>query len=217
MPLYPNARVEIHPSRSAERQPVSEDEIAPRSATTRQGAPGGPAAPAAPAAPATVRPTGIASTQVVGPTPSLGPTYYGSVFRHTLSTTGGTMTGNITIAEKVSVTRDDFNTGFTGVVLGTLTWGPGGTANIAGNNISDNIGTGPINATHFVPGPPGLPAIMKTPQELHYRVGTRPWVKFADVPMTVTLRDHALPLEYLYEVETNVNGVPSVQEYTGPE
>lgn len=203
------------------REPVSEDELGtPTQETTRQPPGGGSAAPV-PRAPApaatTVNPTGIASTRVTGPTPSLGPTYYGSVFAHTLTTSGGTITGDITIAEKVTVTRDDFNTGFTGVALGTLTWGPGGTANIAGNDIHDNIGTGPINATHFVPGPPGLPAIMETPQELHYRVGTGPWKKFADVPMIVTLRDAPSPLLYAYEVETRVNNVPSTQEYTGPE
>jgi hypothetical protein len=162
-----------------------------------------------------VTPTGIASTVVSGPTPSLGPTYYGSVFTHTLTTSGGTITPDITIAELVGVTRDDFATGFTGVPLGTLTWGPGGTANIAGNTISDNIGTGPINVTRFMPSPPkaGLPAIMITPQELHYRIGTGAWIKFADVPMVVTLRTKA---SGGYEVETTVNGIPSVQPYTGP-
>jgi hypothetical protein len=164
---------------------------------------------------ATVHPTGVASTRVTGATPSLGPTYYGSIFQHTLTTSGGTITPDITIAELVTVTRDDFATGFAGVPLGTLTWGSGGTAPIYGNTINDNIGTGTIDVTNFMPSPPkpGLPAVMITPQQLHYRIGTGPWVKFADVPMTVTLRVAATGG---YEVETIVNGVPSVQPYTGP-
>jgi hypothetical protein len=164
---------------------------------------------------ASVVPAAIASTVVSGPTPSLGPTYYGSIFTHTLTTSGGTITPDITIAELVSVTRDDFATGFAGVPLGTLTWGAGGTAPIYGNTINDNIGTNAIDVTKFMPSPPkaGLPAVMITPQQLHYRIGTGPWIKFADVPMTVTLRAKATGG---YEVETKVNGIPSVQPYTGP-
>jgi hypothetical protein len=175
---------------------------------------GGRPSGAAPGA-ATVRPTGINATRVVRATPSLGPTYYGSVFAHTLSTTGGVITADITIAELVRVTRDDFATGFTGVPLGTLTWGPGGTAPLAGNDMFDNIGTNNINVTNFLPSPPkpGLPAIMETPQELHYRVGAGGWTKFADVPMVVTLRTRPTGG---YEVETRNNGMPSVQTYTGP-
>jgi hypothetical protein len=153
---------------------------------------------------------------VTGPTPNLGPTYYGSIFEHTLSTSGGTITGDITIAELVQVTRDDFATGFTGVPLGTLTWGPGGTAPLYGNTMNDNIGTNNINVQNFLPAPPGLPAVMETPQELHYRIGTGSWTKFADVPMTVTLREAPSPMRDPYEVETRVNGVASVQPYTGP-
>jgi hypothetical protein len=164
---------------------------------------------------ASVVPTAISRTRVVRDTPGLGPTYYGSVFGHTLSTTGGTITPDVTIAELVRVTRDDFATGFAGVPLGTLTWGPGGTAPLSGNDMFDNIGTNNINATNFLPSPPkpGLPAIMETPQELHYRIGSGNWSKFADVPMRVTLRAKAAGG---HEVETRVNGVPSVQNYTGP-
>jgi hypothetical protein len=164
---------------------------------------------------ASVVPTAINRTQVDRDTPSLGPTYYGSVFKHTLSTTGGTITPDVTIAELVRVTRDDFATGFAGVPLGTLTWGPGGTAPLSGNDMYDNIGTNNINVTNFLPSPPkpGLPAIMETPQELHYRIGTRSWTKFADVPMVVTLR---AKVGGGHEVETLNNGVPSLQNYTGP-
>lgn len=168
--------------------------------------------------PASIIPNGIATTSIDRDTPSLGPTYYGSVFKHTLSTSGGTISADVTIAEKVGVTRDDFNTGFTGVPLGTLTWGAaaGTTAPLSGNDMYDNIGTSNINVTNFVPGPPGLPAIMRTPQELHYRIGTGAWIKFADVPMSVTLREIPGPLLNPYEVETRVNNVSSVQPYTGP-
>lgn len=164
---------------------------------------------------ASVVPRAISRTQVDRDTPSLGPTYYGSVFKHTLSTTGGTITPDVTIAEAVGVTRDDFATGFAGVPLGTLTWGPGGTAPLSGNDMFDNIGTNNINVTNFLPSPPkpGLPAIMETPQELHYRIGTGSWTKFADVPMVVTLR---AKVGGSYEVETRNNGVPSLQNYTGP-
>lgn len=162
-----------------------------------------------------VTPTAIDRTRVNGDTPGLGPTYYGSVFTHTLATTGGTITPDVTIAELVRVTRDDFGTGFAGVPLGTLTWAPGGTAALNGNEMSDNIGTNNINVTNFLPKPPkpGLPAIMQTPQELHYRVGTGRWTKFANVPIVVTLRAKA---GGGCEVETSDNSVPSLQNYTGP-
>jgi hypothetical protein len=168
--------------------------------------------------PASVIPTDIATTSIIGDTPSLGPTYYGSIFQHALNTSGGTISNDVTIAEKVDVTRDDFNTGFAGVPLGTLTWGAaaGATAPLSGNNMFDNIGTNNINVTNFVPGPPGLPAIMETPQELHYRIGTGDWIKFADVPMVVTLYHLEGPVLNPYEVDTRVNGVSSVQPYTGP-
>ena len=167
------------------------------------------------AAGARVVPTAIGSTQVDRATPGLGPTYYGSVFKHTLTTSGGTITPDVTVAELVRVTRDDFATGFTGVPLGTLTWGPGGTAPLSGNDMFDNIGTNNINVTNFLPSPPnpGLPAIMETPQELHYRIGTGSWTKFADVPMVVTLRAR---VGGGFEVETRNNNIPSVQNYTGP-
>jgi hypothetical protein len=189
---------------------------APPAAGARPGTP--PAAGAPPAPPATVAPTGIASTAINSATPGLGATYYGWIFTHTLSTTGGTITPDITIAEKVTAGRDDFATGFGGVALGTLTWGPGagGTAPITGNTISDNIGTNNINVRNFLPHPPkpGLPAVQSTPQELHYRVGAGAWTKFADVPITVTLQNRGAGGGY--EVVTSDNSLGRAQRYTGP-
>lgn len=232
------SQIPIHSTGNASsRAPVTEDGAGEREETTRSaygaasispgnqmlfrnggGGGGGGGGAGGGGAPASVIPTGIANTSVHAPTPSLGPTYYGSIFKHNLSTGGGTISADVTVAEKVDVTRDDFNTGFTGVPLGTLTWGAaaGCTAPLYGNSMYDNIGTNNINVTNFVPGPPGLPAIMQTPQELHYRIGTGSWVKFADVPMVVTLRQTPAPMANAYEVETRVNNVPSVQPYTGP-
>lgn len=166
--------------------------------------------------PASVVPTSIARTVIDRNSDTLGPTTYGFVFKHTLNTnTGGTITPDVTIAEHVTVGRDDFNTGWGGVPLGSLTWGPGGTAPLSGNDMYDNITTPGVNVTDFMPSPPkpGLPAILETPQTLHYRIGTGSWNRFASVPMILTLRSKPAGG---YEVETAINGVGRAQPYTGP-
>lgn len=167
-------------------------------------------------APTSVFPTSIARTVIDRNSSSLGPTTYGFVFKHTLNTnTGGTITPDVMIAEHVTLGRDDFNTGWGGVPLGTLTWGPGGTAPLYGNDMYDNITTPGVNVTDFMPSPPkpGLPAIMETPQTLHYKIGAGNWIKFADVPMVLTLRATQAGG---FEVETAINGVGRAQPYTGP-
>jgi hypothetical protein len=167
-------------------------------------------------APTSIIPTSINRTSIDRNSATLGPTTYGFVFKHTLNTnTGGIITPDVTIAEHVTLGRDDFNTGWGGVPLGTLTWGPGGTASLYGNDMYDNITTPGVNVTDFMPSPPkpGLPAIMETPQTLHYRIGTGSWVQFASVPMILTLR---VKPTGGYEVETAINGVGRAQPYTGP-
>ncbi len=168
------------------------------------------------AAPTSIVPTSIASTVINGNSASLGPTTYGFIFKHTLNTnTGGTITPDVMVAEHVTLGRDDFNTGWGGVPLGSLTWGPGGTAPLYGNDMYDNITTPGVNVTNFMPSPPkpGLPAIMETPQTLHYKIGTGNWIQFASVPMVLTLRPASTGG---YEVETAINGVGRAQPYTGP-
>jgi hypothetical protein len=150
-------------------------------------------------------PTGISNTVAKG-----SPLHYGSFYTHTFSSSTGSVAdlNGVVIGERVTVGRDDFATGWGGVPLGTIT----ATANAAGK-IDDNIGT-PAGLIHAaMPGVRALPAVMETPQTLHWKDRTGSWNQFVAVAITFTVRAGA---GGTMEAVTVDNGVPVVEPFTGP-
>jgi hypothetical protein len=135
---------------------------------------------------------------------------YGAVFTHTFDSSTGTVAdiSGITVGERVTVARDDFGTGWGGVRLGTIT----APISVRGR-MNDTIGT-PSGVIHPRMGRVrALPAVMDTPQTLHWKDVLGIWHKFADVAIRFTVRRRAAGG---LEAVTQDNGVSVVEPFTGP-
>lgn len=162
---------------------VIQDEDSPDETTdqiTRQ-VPAPTPAPSTPSAPATVpvHPTSIAATR------SGARLNYGSRYTHTLTSSDGNSAhlAGVLVGERVTVARDDFGLGWGGVALGSIT----ATCNAAGR-IDDSIGTPAALIDPKIAAGLALPAVLDTPQTLHWRDPAGAWQQFAAVGISFTLR-----------------------------
>ena len=148
-------------------------------------------------------PTGIVST-----THSTNSLHYGAWFAHKVASSGGDIEG-IKCTEIVSVSRDDFGTGFPGATEGAFV-----EAIFPNRILLDKIETPDsfIHLSDFVPSPPkrGLPAVLETPQVLEWKCEEDDkWVPFVNVSIVVSLEQRP---EGFFVVTTD-NGDSFVESY----
>jgi hypothetical protein len=151
----------------------------------------------------TVHPTGIART-TAGRRLN-----FGAVYTHTFNSSTGRVADldGVLVGERVTVARDDFGLGWGGVPLGTIT----ARVNSSGQ-MNDQIGTPARLINRAMPRVRSLPAVLNTPQTLHWQDASGSWNQFTAVNITFTVRDRGGTLEAV----TVDNGVQVVEPYTGP-
>lgn len=159
-------------------------------------APPAPAPPAPAAVPA--HPTAISSTSV------RSQLNFGAVYRHVFTSSTGSVAdiNGVLVGEEVTVARDDFATGFTGVPLGTIT----AHLNAAGE-MADSIGTPAAVIRNALPSIGTFPAVLDTPQTLHWKNGAT-WNLI--VAVAIDFRVHKRG-DGTMEAETRDNGVSVFQ------
>jgi uncharacterized membrane protein YgcG len=173
------------------------------------GSGGGSGAP--PAAP---HPTAIAGTTVAST-----PLNFGGRYTHTMTSSTGNVADlrGVVVGEHVTVAHDDFGLGWGGVPLGTIT----AALNSAGR-MDDRIGTPASAIRPLVPSLSTFPAVLDTPQTLHWRDASGSWNQFASVAITFTVRRKAAAgggsgsgsgsaAPAGFEAVTVDNGVPKVE------
>ncbi len=179
-----------------EEIPESSDEVLRKARPT----PGSGGAPAAAPVPAAVppHPTGIASTEVAS---TLN---FGATYRHTFNSSTGQAANlsGVTVGEHVTVARDDFGLGWGGVPLGAIK-----APCKARGQISDSIGTPAGAIRPKLARMASFPAVLDTPQTLHWQNGVR-WNQFASVSILFQVHRRA---DGNMEAETRDNGVSVFQ------